>query len=144
MRAVDHDLGALLTQANKNGHEQSIYYINRMMVRAQHKYNPMEKGFCCTKDETLSVGTNISHHIQSKFLKDTDNTTRFIEFKACLVGITTFIVRHEIHPQKETKGQVIADFLAGHPMLEKQPSMKYLNLIQLQEMAYGRCSMMVP
>src|SRR4051812_13112232 len=41
VRSVKHLLGALLTQ--KSGHEQAIYYLSRIMVGAEHRYNPVEK-----------------------------------------------------------------------------------------------------
>jgi len=43
VRAMDHSSGALLAQNNDHGHEQAIYYLNRTMIGAKHRYNPIEK-----------------------------------------------------------------------------------------------------
>ena len=40
---MDHCLGALLAQNNNQVHEQAIYYLNRIMIRAKHHYNSVEK-----------------------------------------------------------------------------------------------------
>ena len=43
IRAMDHSLGALLAQNNDQEYEQVIYYLSRIMIRAEHQYNPIEK-----------------------------------------------------------------------------------------------------
>lgn len=40
---MDQSLVALLAQHNDQGQEQSIYYVSRNMVGAEHWYNPEEK-----------------------------------------------------------------------------------------------------
>jgi len=40
---MDHSLGALLAQNNDQGHEHAIYYLNRIMIGAKYRYNPVEK-----------------------------------------------------------------------------------------------------
>jgi len=40
---MDHSLGALLTQKNDEGHEQAIYYLSRILIGAESRYNPIEK-----------------------------------------------------------------------------------------------------
>jgi len=40
---MDYSLGALLTQNNDQGYEQSIYYLTRTMIGVEHRYNPVEK-----------------------------------------------------------------------------------------------------
>ena len=40
---MDHSLGALLTQKNEDGHKQAIYYLSRTLIRAESRYNPLEK-----------------------------------------------------------------------------------------------------
>jgi len=36
VRAMDHSLRTLLTQSNDQNHEQAIYYLSRIMIRAEH------------------------------------------------------------------------------------------------------------
>jgi len=40
---MDHSLGALLAQKNNKGFEQAIYYLNRILIRAESRYHPVEK-----------------------------------------------------------------------------------------------------
>ena len=42
---MDHSLGALLAQKDDNGHKQAIYYLSRTLIRAESRYNPIEKEF---------------------------------------------------------------------------------------------------
>ena len=42
---MDHSLGALLAQNNDQGHEHAMYYLNRIMIGAEHHYNLVEKEF---------------------------------------------------------------------------------------------------
>ncbi|XXG80057.1 hypothetical protein AAC387_Pa09g1005 [Persea americana] len=41
--AIDHSLGALLTQENDGGKEAALYYLSHMLVGAEHRYSPVEK-----------------------------------------------------------------------------------------------------
>jgi len=43
VKAMDHSLGALLTQKDDNGHEQAIYYLSRILIEVESRYNPIEK-----------------------------------------------------------------------------------------------------
>ena len=43
VQAMDHSLGALQAHNNDQGHEQTIYYLSRTMIVAEHRYNPIEK-----------------------------------------------------------------------------------------------------
>jgi len=40
---MNHSLGALLAQKNDQGQEQTIHYLSRTMIGADHRYNPIEK-----------------------------------------------------------------------------------------------------
>ena len=40
---MGHSLGALLEQKNDEGAEQAIYYLSRTLIRAERRYNPVEK-----------------------------------------------------------------------------------------------------
>jgi len=71
---MDHSLGALLAQNNDQGHEQAIYYLSRTMIRAEHRYNPIEKkmlgiGIRHSEDATLLDGPNHTRHIKSQSFK---------------------------------------------------------------------------
>ena len=45
VRVIDHSLGALLAQNNDQGYGQAIYYLSRAMIRAEHRYYPIEKEY---------------------------------------------------------------------------------------------------
>jgi len=40
---MDHFLGALLAQNNDQNHEHAIYYLSRIMIGTEHRYNLIEK-----------------------------------------------------------------------------------------------------
>ena len=42
VRAMDHSLGALLTQKNNEGFEQAICYLSRTLIEAESRYNTVE------------------------------------------------------------------------------------------------------
>jgi len=42
---MDHSLGTLLTQKNDEGVEQAIYYLSRILIGAESRYNPVEKEY---------------------------------------------------------------------------------------------------
>jgi len=37
VKAIDHSLGALLTQKNDDGHEQTFYYLSRTLIGAESR-----------------------------------------------------------------------------------------------------------
>ncbi|XP_020249430.1 uncharacterized protein LOC109826820 [Asparagus officinalis] len=86
VRAMEHSLGALLAQNNDEGQEQATYYLSRTMIGAEHRYNPVEKEYLAL----VFAIQKIWHY---------------------LVGQTIHLM-----PQKVVKGQVLADFLANHPV----------------------------
>ena len=43
VKAIDHFLGALLTQKNDDSHEQVVYYLNNTLIGAEFWYNHIEK-----------------------------------------------------------------------------------------------------
>jgi len=45
VRAMDHFLGALLIQKNDEGAEQAIYYVSRILIGAESRYNVVEKEY---------------------------------------------------------------------------------------------------
>ena len=64
VRAMNHCLGALLTQKNDEGVEQAIYYLSRTLIGAESCYNPVEKEclaliFAIQKTQHYLVGQTI-------------------------------------------------------------------------------------
>ena len=72
VRAIDYSLGTLLVQKNDEGAEQAIYYINRTLIRAESRYNLVEKEclalvFAIQKTRHYLVGQTI-HPFQESIL----------------------------------------------------------------------------
>jgi len=66
---MNHSLGALLAQTNDEGHEQTIYYLSRILIGAESRYNPIEKEclalvFAIQKTQYYLVGQTI--HVISR------------------------------------------------------------------------------
>jgi len=43
VKVMDYSLGAILAQKNDEGHEHAIYYLNRTLIGAEFRHNPIEK-----------------------------------------------------------------------------------------------------
>ena len=124
---MERSLGALLAQNSDEGHEQAVYYLSRTMISAEHHYNLMETEclalvFAVQKMRHYLAGQTI--HVVSRI-----NPLRLLMTKpSALNGRLTkwamLLSRYDIHfiPQKATKGQAIANFLAENP----KPSMGIL------------------
>src|SRR4051812_14412579 len=117
---MEHSLGALLAQKSDEGHEQAIYYLCRTMVGAEHRYNPDEK-------ECLALVFAIQkmrHYLtgQTIYVVSRVNPLRLLMTKSStlnsrLTKWAMLLSQYDMHfmPQKATKGQAIADFLAENP-----------------------------
>jgi len=116
---MDHSLGALLAENNDQGHEQAVYYMSRTMIRAEHRYNPIEKEclvlvFTVHKTRHYLVGQTI--HIKSKL-----NPLRLLMMMLSSLNSQSakwvmLLSQCEMQflPQKAVKGQAVANFLAEH------------------------------
>ena len=69
VRAMDHSLEALLAQNNDQGHGQAVYYLSRIMIGAEHRYNLVEKECLvlvfAIQNATLPSEIDYSHHFKS-------------------------------------------------------------------------------
>jgi len=43
VQVMDHSFGALLAQKDDGGCEKVIYYLSRILIRDESRYNPIEK-----------------------------------------------------------------------------------------------------
>src|SRR4051812_46593395 len=128
---MEHSLGALLAQKSNEGHEQAIYYLNRTMVGAEHRYNLVEKeclALVLAVQKTRHYQTGQTIYVVSRV-----NPLRLLMTKpSVLNGRLTkwamLLSQYDMHflPQKSTKGQVIADFLAENP--RSDPAILYEEL----------------
>nr|XP_027122221.1 uncharacterized protein LOC113739181 [Coffea arabica] len=89
--AQERSVGALLAQENNEGKEVALYYLSRMMTPNELNYSPIEK-LCLA---LIFAIQKLKHYFQAHSLQ---------QFEIIYV------------PQKAVKGQVLADFLADHPI----------------------------
>ena len=66
VRVMNHSLGALLAYNIDQEHEQAIYYLSKIMIGAEHRYNLIEKdclalAFIVQKMRHYLVGQTICH-----------------------------------------------------------------------------------
>src|SRR3954465_9414864 len=120
VRSMERSLGALLVQKSDEGHEQAIYYLSRMMVGAEHCYNPIEKEclalvFAVQEMQHYLAGQTI--HVVSRVNPLRLLMTRPSALNGRLTKWAMLRSQYDMHfmPQKAAKGQAIMDFLAENP-----------------------------
>ncbi|KAL0444371.1 UNVERIFIED_CONTAM: Transposon Tf2-12 polyprotein [Sesamum latifolium] len=87
--AQERSVGILLAQKNDERKENALYYLSRTMTPNELKYSPIEK-LCLV---LIFAIQKLKHYFQS-------------QYSSRLKG----------EPSEAIKGQVLADFLADHPM----------------------------
>ncbi|KAL0332959.1 UNVERIFIED_CONTAM: Transposon Tf2-11 polyprotein [Sesamum calycinum] len=112
--------GILLAQKNDEGKENALYYLSRTMTPNELKYSPIEK-LCLALIFSIQ---KLKHYFQSHtiHLVSKANPLKYVMAKPVLsdrlaiwyLQLQQFEITY-IH-QKAVKGQVLADFLADHPM----------------------------
>jgi len=115
IRAMDHSLGALLTQKNDEGAEQAIYCLNRTLIGAESRDNPVEKKclalvFAIQKMRHYLVGHTI--HVISRVNPLWIFMTKPSFLNSRLVNWAILLSQYDMTfaPQNAIKGQALADF----------------------------------
>ncbi|KAL0444423.1 UNVERIFIED_CONTAM: Transposon Tf2-12 polyprotein [Sesamum latifolium] len=118
--AQEHSVGMLLAQKNDEGKENALYYLSRTMTPNELKYSPIEK-LCLV---LIFAIQKLKHYFQSHsiHLVSKANPLKYVMTKPFLLDrlarwylqLQQFEITYV--PQKAVKGQVLADFLADHPM----------------------------
>jgi len=122
VRAMDHSPGALLAQKNNKGAEETIYYHSRTLIGAENHYNPVEKECLAIvlpfKIRHYLVGQTI--HVISRVDSLRILMTNPGSLNSRLANWAILLSQYDMIsvPQKATKDQALADFLAAHPVLE--------------------------
>ena len=119
---MDHSLGALLAQTNDEGAQQAIYYLNRILIVAESRYNSVKK------DALLSSSSSRRHDItwsdrpfmsfQESILYGFLWQSQFLWIPHWLIGHIAVPIWHDLLTQKAIKGQALVDFLTAHPVSE--------------------------
>ncbi|KAL0325218.1 UNVERIFIED_CONTAM: hypothetical protein Sradi_5091100 [Sesamum radiatum] len=118
--AQERSIGILFAQKNDEGKENALYYLSRTMAQNELKYPPIEK-LCLALIFSIQ---KLKHYFQSHsiHLVSKGNPLKYVMTKPVLsdrlarwyLQLQQFEITYA--PQKAVKGQVLADFLADHPM----------------------------
>ncbi|KAL0419154.1 UNVERIFIED_CONTAM: hypothetical protein Sradi_1328900 [Sesamum radiatum] len=118
--AQERSVEILLAQKNDEGKENALYYLSRTMTPNELKYSPIEK-LCLALIFSIQ---KLKHYFQSHsiHLVSKANPLKYVMAKPVLsdrlvrwyLRLQQFEITYV--PQKAVKGQVLADFLADHPM----------------------------
>ncbi|XP_057811931.1 uncharacterized protein LOC131026177 [Salvia miltiorrhiza] len=118
--AQERSMGALLAQENEGGKENALYYLSRTMTPNELKYAPIEK-LCLALIFSIQ---KLKHYFQAHTVRlvSKANPLKFVMSRPVLsdrlarwyLQLQQFEIVYV--PQKAVKGQVLADFLADHPI----------------------------
>src|SRR3954465_5049500 len=128
--ASDNTIGSMLAQEDDDGIERAIYYLSRVLNDAETRYSAIEKlclclYFSCIKlnyyikpiDVYVSSHCDVIKHMLSKPILH----SRIGKWALALTESSlTF------QPLKAMKGQIVADFIVDHAVLES--SQQYVEL----------------
>ncbi|XP_075659140.1 uncharacterized protein LOC142629025 [Castanea sativa] len=118
--AQERSLGALMAQENKEGKERALYYLSRTLNGAELNYSPIEK-MCLALFFAID---KLEHYMQAHTVRlvAKADPIKYVLARPVVSGrIARWVVLLQQYdlayvPQKAIKGQVLADFLADHPV----------------------------
>ncbi|XP_057803083.1 uncharacterized protein LOC131018370 [Salvia miltiorrhiza] len=118
--AQERSMGALLAQDNESGKENALYYLSRTMTPNELNYSPIEK-LCLALIFSIQ---KLKHYFQAHTVRliSKANPLKYVMSRPVLsdrlarwyLQLQQFEIVYV--PQKAVKGQVLADFLADHPI----------------------------
>ncbi|XP_058217452.1 uncharacterized protein LOC131328531 [Rhododendron vialii] len=120
--AVKSFIGCLLAQDNKQGKEQAVYYLSRLLTPCERRYTLVEK-LCLS----LYFAAIKLRHYMLPVVVYIMSQTGLIKYLLCQPIIRGRIGKWSLAlmefsfqyvPQKAVKGQALADFLADHPCVD--------------------------
>ncbi|XP_060200582.1 uncharacterized protein LOC132628835 [Lycium barbarum] len=118
--AHERSAGALLAQENDEKKENALYYLSRMMTPNEINYSPIEKLCLALVFSIKKMKHYFLAHVVRLVLKA--NPIKFVMSKPVLSDrLTRWYLQFQQFEivyisQKAVKGQVLADFLANHPI----------------------------
>ena len=125
--ASDLTIGSMLAQEDDNGVERPIYYLSRVLIDAETRYRMIEKlcmclYFSCIKlkqyikpvDVYVSSYCDVIKHMLSKPILH----SRIGKWALALTEFSLFYM-----PLKAMKGQIVADFIVDHAIIEPAVNM---------------------
>ncbi|XP_057793051.1 uncharacterized protein LOC131009656 [Salvia miltiorrhiza] len=118
--AQERSMDALLAQDNESGKENALYYLSRTMTPNELNYSPIEK-LCLALIFSIQ---KLKHYFQAHTVRliSKANPLKYVMSRPVLfdrlarwyLQLQQFEIVYV--PQKAVKGQVLADFLADHPI----------------------------
>ncbi|KAH6776184.1 hypothetical protein C2S52_013745 [Perilla frutescens var. hirtella] len=118
--AQERSVRALLAQENENEKENALYYLSRMMTPNELKYSPVEK-LCLSLIFSIK---KLKHYFQAHTVRliSKTNPLKYVMMRSVMsdrlacwyLQLQQFEIIYV--PQKAVKGQVLAYFLADHPI----------------------------
>ncbi|XP_060200598.1 uncharacterized protein LOC132628857 [Lycium barbarum] len=116
----ERSVGALLAQENDERKENALYYLSRMMTPNEINYSPIEK-LCLALVFSIQ---KMKHYFQAHVVRlvSKANPIKFVMSKPVLSDrLARWYLQFQQFEivyisQKAVKGQVLADFLANHPI----------------------------
>ena len=129
--ASDNTMGSMLAQEDENGIERAIYYLSRVLNDAETRYHPSEKlclclYFSCIKrkqyikpiDVYVYSHFDIIKHMLSKPIQNS-------RVGKWALALAEYSLTYQ--SLKSVKGQIIADFIVDHYVVEES-----LNFVDVQ------------
>ncbi|XP_075658812.1 uncharacterized protein LOC142628645 [Castanea sativa] len=118
--AQERSLGALMAQENKEGKERALYYLSRTLNGAELNYSPIEK-MCLALFFAID---KLEHYMQAHTVRliAKADPIKYVLSRLVVSGRiarwAVLLQKYDLAyiPQKPIKGQVLADFLADHPV----------------------------
>ncbi|XP_024164406.1 uncharacterized protein LOC112171456 [Rosa chinensis] len=130
--AAEASIGSLLAQDDEESVEHAIFFLSRTLTDCETRYTPMEK-LCLTLYFSACKLRYYMLSFTTCIIAQTD-LVKYMLSRPILRGrigkwvlaLSEFSLQYVT--QKAVKGQVIADFLAHHPMLDV-PNVKELEIV---------------
>ncbi|KAK2406377.1 hypothetical protein QL285_042113 [Trifolium repens] len=120
--ASDSTLGSMLAQEDENGEEKAIYYLSRVLNDAETRYSSIEKLCLCLYFSCIKL----KHYIKpvDVFVYSHCDIIKHMLSKPILhsrigkwaLALTEYSLTYK--PLKAVKGQIVADFIADHSVIE--------------------------
>jgi hypothetical protein len=122
-----------LAQDNKDGHEQAVFYLSRILNPTECRYSTVEK-LCLA---LYFFALKLRHYMLAYvvFIIAQIDVIKYMLSKPILSGRMckwnlALIELHLLYvPQKAVQGQALADFLADHPCDNMLENAQYVALV---------------
>ena len=124
--ASEYTIGSMLAQEDENGIERAIYYLSKVLNNAETRYHPSEKlclclYFSCTKLKHYRKPFDVyvySHFDIIKHMLSKPNLHSRVDKWA--LALTECSLTYQ--SLMSIKGQIVADFIADHSIVEPLPN----------------------